>query len=143
MMRHRFLINVFLIFALFLSVTLIFSKTIQAAEMWSQTYGETGWEGANSLIQTSDGGYAVACYYEPEDGDGDFWLVKLDKFGNMEWNQTYGGADSEEAYSLVETSDGGYTIAGTTRSFGAGGADFWLVRTDAFGNMLCARAGFT
>ena len=51
----------------------------------------------------------------------------------MEWNQTYGGTGADSAHSLVETDEGGYTIAGETSSFGAGGSDFWLVKTDETG----------
>jgi len=49
------------------------------------------------------------------------------------WSQTYGGTRSDAAYSLIETSDGGFAIAGYTDSFGAGGYDFWLVKTDEYG----------
>jgi len=76
------------------------------------------------LVETSDGGYALT-------GSGLF--VKTDGYGNVEWNQTYGGAHVEAAYALVVTSDGGYALAGYTRSFGAGYEDFWLVKTDAQG----------
>ena len=54
---------------------------------------------------------------------------------SLVWSKTYGGVDDDEAYSLVATSDGGYAIAGETKSFGAGINDFWLVKTDAYGNM--------
>ena len=53
----------------------------------------------------------------------------------MEWSQTYGGADADGAFSLVATSDGGYAIAGFTRSFGDGYPDFWLVKTDGSGTV--------
>jgi len=49
------------------------------------------------------------------------------------WSQTYGGTRSDAAYSLIETSDGGFAIAGYTDSFGAGDYDFWLVKTDEYG----------
>jgi len=69
---------------------------------------------------------------------GDVWLVKTDALGNMEWNQTYGGTGGDLALSLVATSDGGYALAGTwnyTLSLSSeGGGDFWLVKTDEFGN---------
>jgi len=103
-------------------------------EMWSQTYGGTSSDAAEALVQTSDGGYALAGYTGSlENVYYDFWLVKTDAYGNVEWNQTYGGASHDCAHSLVETSDGGYAIAGFTKSFGAGGYDFWLVKTDANG----------
>jgi hypothetical protein len=86
------------------------------------------------LIETFDGGYALA------GGTGSFsideydvWLVKTDANGNMEWNRTYGGEKGDIAYSLVESSNGGYVIAGSTRSFGAGDEDFWLIKTNEQG----------
>jgi len=67
-------------------------------------------------------------------GDRDFWLVKTDDDGNMEWNKTYGGTNADMAFSVVETDDGGYALAGRTKSFGAGNADFWLIKADSSGN---------
>ncbi len=105
-------------------------------ERWQQTIGGTDDDGTLSLIQTSDGGYALVGYTRSYGaGEDDFWLVKVDSSGKMQWNQTYGGAESDIAFSLLETSDGGYAIAGYTKSFGAGGDDFWLVKTDDSGNM--------
>jgi hypothetical protein len=103
---------------------------------WNQSYSGALWENACSLVESSDGGYAIAGYVWSGDGNVDFWFVKTDANGNMKWNQTYGGTDNNEyAYSLVETSDGGYAIAGETRSSVDPAYDFWLVKTDKFGNM--------
>jgi len=103
---------------------------------WNRTYGGTEYEEVGSLVETSDGGYAiVGSTLSFGAGLGDFWLIKTDALGNMEWNKTYGGTGYEWAYSLVETSDGGYVLVGSTESFGAGREDFWLVKTDEFGNM--------
>jgi hypothetical protein len=103
---------------------------------WNQTYGGISIDRANSLIQTSDGGYALAGgTLSFGAGEWDFWLVKTDEDGDMEWNMMYGGADVDTAFSLVETSDGGYALAGETKSFPAGDFDFWLVKTDVSGNM--------
>jgi hypothetical protein len=107
-----------------------------SSELWSRTYGGTEGDYAYSLVETSDGGYTLIGYtISFGAGSWDVWLVKTDMYGNMEWNQTYGGKEHEEAYSLVVTSDGGYALAGYTESFGAGGADFWLIKTDAYGNV--------
>jgi hypothetical protein len=101
---------------------------------WSQTYGGTARDEARSIVETSDGGYALAGHTRSFGaGVDDFWLVKTDVSGSMEWNRTYGGTLSDYAYSLVATSDGGYAIAGSTQSFSAGGFDFWLVKTDETG----------
>ncbi|TET19313.1 hypothetical protein E3J74_07045 [Candidatus Bathyarchaeota archaeon] len=101
---------------------------------WNQTYGGANADHARSVIQTADGGYAIAGYtYSYGAGGWDSWLVKIDSAGNMQWNQTYGGTFDEDTWSMVQTSDGGYALAGSTHSYTAGGLDFWLVKTDAFG----------
>ncbi|MEJ2280944.1 MAG: hypothetical protein P8X97_03380 [Candidatus Bathyarchaeota archaeon] len=103
---------------------------------WNQIYGGNNLERANCLVETSDGGFALAGYSNSFGaGEYDFWLVKTNPLGELEWNQTYGGIDKDIAWSLVETSDGGYVIAGDTLSFGAGDHDFLLVKTDSFGNI--------
>jgi hypothetical protein len=102
---------------------------------WSKTYGGGYSDSAYGLVQTVDGGYALAGYTGSYGaGIWDFWLVKTGSSGNMQWNRTYGGVGFEEAYALVQTSDGGYALAGLTESFGAGSQDFWLVKTDGSGN---------
>ncbi len=105
--------------------------------LWSHAYGDTGDEFAYSVVQISDGGYALA---GPTDsygtGDVSFWLVKTDANGNMQWNEAYGGSGDNEAYSMIQTSDGGYALAGFTDSYGAGSYDVWLVKTDSSGNSV-------
>jgi hypothetical protein len=104
--------------------------------LWNQTYGGIGSESVSTIIGTSDGGYALACSTTSFGaGSADFWLVKVDSFGNMEWNQTYGESGIEYANSLVVTADGGYALAGSTSSFGAGSADVFLVKVDSLGNL--------
>ncbi len=104
-------------------------------EEWSKTFGGENADLAYSVIQTSDGGYAIAGYTRSHGaGEEDFWLVKTDSSGNGEWNKTFGGENLDWADSVIQTSDGGYVLAGFTRSYGAGGDDFWLVKTDSSGN---------
>ena len=113
------------VLGLFVLANIPFLSSVGASSvMWSQTYESGRFQAAFSLVETSDGGYAIAGssgFYQVED----FCLVKTDEYGNMQWIKTYGGPDSEEAYSLVQTSDGGYAIAG----------DGLLVKTDECGNM--------
>ncbi len=110
---------------------------------WSQTYGGSQNEQAQSVVQTTDGGYAMAGWiqvsrhYSDNISVGyDFLLVKTDSSGNMLWNKTYGGLGHAEANSVIQTSDGGYAIAGYTESYDTGGSNFWLVKTDSSGNMM-------
>jgi hypothetical protein len=123
---------------LFLSM---FMSTFQAvlaqppSTEWAKTYGSGTAELATSVVQTSDGGYAIAGLTYSHLSNEDFWLVKTDTMGVMEWNQTYGGSSPEYAFSLVQTSDGGFVIAGSTMSFGSGADDFWVVKTDSVGTM--------
>jgi len=103
---------------------------------WSKTYGGTGSDTSGNVILTVDGGYAMAGYTNSSGAGGnDYWLVKTDSFGNVQWNKTYGGAGDDRSYNVIQTVDGGYLIPGYTRSFGAGALDGWLVKTDASGNM--------
>ena len=98
---------------------------------WNKTYGEAEADRAYHVIETSDGGYALAgCTGSFGVGNYDFWLVKTDSTGNMQWNKTYGGPNNDIARSIVQTPDGGYAMAGYTASYGAGDYDFWLVKVE-------------
>jgi hypothetical protein len=112
-------------------------KTDSAGNLnWSNTYGRSGDDFAYSLVNTSDGGYALAGYTSSSGaGYYDFYMVKTDSAGNKQWSKTYGGTGDDEARSLIQTSDDGYALAGWTNSFGGGGYDFYLVKTDSAGNM--------
>ena len=103
---------------------------------WNKTYGGTNGDNAFALVQTADGGYALAGgELSFGAGNHDYWLVKTDSNGNMQWNKTYGGPDTDICRSLIRTTDGGFALAGFTNSSGNGGFDVWLVKTDVNGNM--------
>jgi len=108
--------------------------------IWAKTYGGTGWDQAFSVQQTSDGGYIVAGYTQSFGaGMSDVFLIKTDANGNLQWAKTYGGTNYDYAYSVRQTSDGGYIVAGETWSFGAGGVDIFLIKTNASGNLQWAK----
>ena len=109
-----------------------------AASIWDKTYGGAEDDtAAGETVQASDGGYAILGDTSSFGAGGsDFWLIKTDADGNMQWNKTYGGTGTETSGDMCLTSDGGYAMSGYTTSIGAGGQDFWLVKTDAAGNML-------
>jgi hypothetical protein len=107
---------------------------------WAKTYGGTWGEEAYFVQQTSDGGYIVAGITGSFGaGGGDAFLIKTDANGNLQWAKTYGGTSVDGAYSVQQTSDGGYIVAGYTESFGAGGGDAFLIKTDANGNVQWAK----
>ena len=109
--------------------------------MWSRTYGGTGVDFGYSMTKTNDVGFIiVGATNSSGAGNYDVYLVKTDWNGAMQWNKTYGGTGDEFGYSIVQTGDGGYTLAGHSSSFGSGSLDVYLVKTDASGNMMWSRA---
>jgi len=104
---------------------------------WNKTYGEATHDGAYSVIQTNDGGFALAGYTTVVNASKDVWLVKTDSSGNMLWNRTYGGVGNDFATSVIQTVDGGYALLGDTSSFGESiyRTYCWLIKTDFNGNM--------
>jgi hypothetical protein len=107
---------------------------------WNQTYGGIETDYAESIVQTSDGGFALGGTTESfASGWTECWLIKTDNVGNMQWNKTYGGAETDWIHSLIITYDGGFAFIGETNSFGAGSRDFWLVKTDSNGNIEWSR----
>lgn len=116
--------------------------------VWQKTYGGTYFDDASSVQNTSDGGYIVAGYTTSNDGnvtqhkgEKDFWIVKIDTNGNLQWQKTYGGTENDWASSIKQTSDGGFIIAGTSQSQNGditnpfGNTDYWVVKTDNQGNL--------
>jgi uncharacterized repeat protein (TIGR01451 family) len=115
---------------------------------WQKCLGGTGAEAANSIQQTTDGGYIVAGRTGSNNGDVsgnnggyDMWLIKLDPQGNIQWQNCLGGTSADYADAVQQTTDGGYIVAGYTTSNNGdvsgnhGGADMWIVKLDPQGNM--------
>ncbi len=110
-------------------------------EEWNKTFGTVRWDIGTGVKPVDGGGYIIVGtkdalgYYNA----GDFWLVKTDSYGNLEWEKTYGGNDCDAAEEVWQTSDGGFIIVGITNSFGAGDFDISLIKTDGNGNELWNR----
>ena len=125
--------------------------------VWEKSLGGNSYENPNVVQQTPDGGFIIAGATSSSDGDvlgwhvgndfqnaptADYWIVKLDADGNLAWQKCLGGTDNEVAYSIVQTTNGGFIVAGYARSTNGdvsgnhGWTDCWIVKLDSSGNLL-------
>jgi hypothetical protein len=111
---------------------------------WERSYGGSYEDVAQSIEQTDDRGFIIAGYSRSNDGDVsvhhgsvstfDYWIVKLDSTGELEWEKTLGGSLNDQAYSITQTNDGGYIVAGRSQSTDGditssrGEYDMWIVK---------------
>jgi uncharacterized delta-60 repeat protein len=103
---------------------------------WAKTAGGSGSDSAYSVEQTSDFGYIVAGFTSSYGiGNNDVFLLKYDVSGVLTWARTTGGSDADYARSVAQTGDGGYIVAGFTKSYGAGGYDVFLIEYDSTGTL--------
>ncbi|MBK9402340.1 MAG: hypothetical protein IPN36_16300, partial [Bacteroidetes bacterium] len=119
---------------------------------WQNTIGGILNDNLTSVMQTADGGFILGGYSESyifgdktENclGDFDYWIVKTDSLGNIQWQNTIGGILEDELFALQQTADGGYILGGKSRSDisgdktenSQGGYDYWIVKTDSIGNI--------
>jgi hypothetical protein len=133
--------------------------TAKGKVQWDQSVGGRASDYLRDVIQTSDGGYllggqsnSMSNREKSDDARGayDFWIVKLNSAGKQKWDKTYGGNSWEDFSSILETSDGGFLLGGSSVSMVSGDKtspqisyceeecayDFWVVKTDASGNKL-------
>ena len=104
-------------------------------EEWNKTYGGPLWDEGSSIKKTDDGGYIiVGDTTSYGSGEYDIWLIKVNQTGHEEWNMTYGGSEDEGGRSVEKTNDGGYAIAGETKSYGSGEYDIWLIKVNQTGH---------
>ena len=89
------------------------------------------------MVYKKDGGYMIIGHTESYgNGSSDVWLIKINSLGIQEWNRTFGGSYFDKGYFGQQTFDGGYVIVGSTTSFGNGGEDLWIIKTDSKGNTV-------
>ena len=104
--------------------------------VWDKTYGGQVQEYATALVSLPDGFAAAGYVFVPKDaGQPNLRLIRTNLKGELLWDKSYGGAGQDIGHALA-VADGGFASAGGTNSKGAGGGDFWLVRTDATGMLL-------
>ena len=98
-------------------------------KQWEKIFCGSDWDIVTSVQQTSDGGYIIAGRtWSYGAGSCDGWLLKTDTNGNELWNKTFGGPGSDGVMEVQQTADGGYIIAASTDSYGAGSVDCWLIK---------------
>jgi len=99
-------------------------------------YGDSTSQFFSYLYKLDDGSFIAGGRQTDSNDDEDFWLVKLDESLNVVWEKTYGGEEEDNLYQLLVNRNGDYTMVGRTESFGEGGQDGYVVRTDSDGTVL-------
>ncbi len=113
---------------------------------WRHLFGGTDLDYANRVKQTADGGYVIAGSTSSNDGDitfnhgsSDYWVIKLNADGSMQWQKTLGGFGGDNAYDIQQTPEGGYIVMGESYSsdgdatFNNGSLDYWIVKINSEG----------
>jgi hypothetical protein len=120
--------------------------------LWQKSIGGSGYDTLNKIIQTQDGGFILLSTSaspisgektENSFGSSDYWVVKLDENGTIQWQKTIGGIGVENASQIIKTEEGGYLIGGSSNSNTSGlktensrgSYDFWLLKLDSTGNI--------
>lgn len=136
----------------------VLKVTSEGEIVWSKTYGGSGDERASSISATSDGGFIISGHSRSNDGDvsgnegfHDYWILKLDAFGNIQWDKNYGFSGSDQAFQVFETDDGGYFATGFLDVSASGGqgnddrntrhgvGEYWAIKMDASGDYIWRR----
>lgn len=122
---------------------------------WKKTLGGSKSDEGYAIRQTSDNGYIISGCTNSTDGDaavthsgeGDYWIVKTDESGNIQWQKSYGGNNFDISYDVIQTSDGGYIVIGEAHSSdgdvltgGYLGNNIWVLKLDVSGNIQWKRA---
>jgi hypothetical protein len=121
----------------------------EGSVQWRGYFGGTNNDRAHGVVQTNDGGFVMAGFTESDDfdisntnGSYDFWVVKVDAFGNLIWEQSFGGEGIEVSYDIAKTADNGFVVVGNTFSTNGdillnhGESDMWMIKLDEEGNLI-------
>lgn len=146
MFKSQIILTIFLCFSSF-----VFGQTFVPDIEWQKCFGSSFLEAGTSIITTSDGGYIYTANTTPWDngdlagvpihGNKDIWVVKLSANRTIQWQKLLGGTKDESAFSIVQTTDGGYLVAGETESNdddvsnNHGNKDIWVVKLSAQGSI--------
>lgn len=116
---------------------------------WKKTFGGTNHDVISKIIPTTDGGYIFAGNSTSNNGDVpgnngsvDYWIVKINSDGNVQWKKNLGGTGDDRASSIVQTSDGGYVVAGYAENNNGdvtgnhGGKDYWILKLNTDGGVI-------
>ena len=127
--------------AFLFAFTAFYAQSQTAFLQWQKSLGGSSGDTSHAVIQTLDGGYAVAGSSNSNNGNvtghhgsADFWVAKLSNTGTIEWQKSLGGNANDWAQSIIQTTDSGYVIAGASYSTNGdvtgnhGGADYWIVK---------------
>lgn len=142
-----------LLFPIAVALTALTSLNLNAQIIWQNTIGGNTYDDADDVINTSDGGFLIVGTSESgisgdkteaNKGNSDYWIVKTNSTGVVQWDKTYGGSGNDFAVSAIETSDGGFVIVGDSNSNisgdktenSKGGYDFWIVKINSSGTII-------
>ena len=107
---------------------------------WTMAFGDQYNEEARAIVLTNDGGYALGGFtWSAGSGQSDYWLIKTNSDGSQQWQRSFGGLARDSAHALIQTSDGGFALAGWSESFSSG-ERFWVIKTGSSGNLQWSRA---
>jgi len=115
----------------------IVKTTKDGSLIWQKTFGGLDWDFAYSINKTTDGNIIICgATYSYGQGDRNAFILKLDYNGNFIWNKTYGGTEEDELRKIIQTADGGYIAAGTTKSYGDTLGDIWITKFNSMGDSV-------
>ena len=125
----------------FVSCLFFFSETVHAQKIFQKTYGGPILDWSNQVIQMADSNFILLGSTKNYGaGNEDVYLMKIDQSGDTLWSVALGDTGDDESRTIVQTSDGGFVISGTTRSVGAGGDDIFLMKIDSAANIIWTKS---